>query len=434
MKAGSTSPLGPKDPIVSIVIVTYQSRSYLQTCLNSLFLNTPDIYELILIDNLSTDGTGKWMADYVGGMQIDTVIQNSANIGFGPAVNQGSLYARGRYLCLLNPDVVVEPGWLDYLLQAINSHTLASIVFPKILSLDGNLQEAGSVLGCDGTIYSVGFERDPLADDYSFSRFVDYGSAACWLMDKNDFCDNGGFDPIFERGYYEDVDFALRIKLQGKLVLYEPRSLVRHTRGASTASYKDAVAQREANRKRFIPRWRGYLRYQPELSELAEHSRFVIHHYPHAEIAARDGCAPERILLLVDGSFSDSRAQDEVLQAVKLSLELVNLNPKLRVTVTSCSSPIPTLLALYLKTHGVEVVRVGDGTNSAVALGNWLKTRMFHYSGVVVYSSCDDETLKGFLEETQSQAFICDFSDIIDAASFLDGLGVESRLITVGTR
>jgi hypothetical protein len=160
----------------------------------------------------------------------------------------------------------------------------------------------------------------------------------------------------------------------------------------------------------------------------------VIHHYPHAEIAARDGCAPERILLLVDGSFSDSRAQDEVLQAVKLSLELVNLNPKLRVTVTSCSSPIPTLLALYLKTHGVEVVRVGDGTNSAVALGNWLKTRMFHYSGVVVYSSCDDETLKGFLEETQSQAFICDFSDIIDAASFLDGLGVESRLITVGTR
>jgi glycosyltransferase involved in cell wall biosynthesis len=101
----------------SIIIPCWNQREFTQFCLQALFHHTRSPWELIVVDNGSTDGTAEYLAGVRDAAAIPvTLITNARNAGFPSAVNQGLQVARGEYLVLLNNDAVVTDGWLDQLI------------------------------------------------------------------------------------------------------------------------------------------------------------------------------------------------------------------------------------------------------------------------------------------------------------------------------
>ena len=103
----------------SVVIVNYNGRPYLKNCLNALLNNFDPNDEIILVDNASTDGSADDVAQ-----QFPTVrlIRSETNLGFSRGCNLGAQAATGKYLAFLNPDTVVVPGWLDALIESLETN------------------------------------------------------------------------------------------------------------------------------------------------------------------------------------------------------------------------------------------------------------------------------------------------------------------------
>ena len=111
-------------PRASVIIVNYNGREYLEECLHLLLNKDCRDYEVILVDNASTDGS----AEYVEQAFPEVlVIRNEVNQGFGQGNNVGVQWAKGEYLAFLNPDTVVELGWLEALIAALEADPLAGL-------------------------------------------------------------------------------------------------------------------------------------------------------------------------------------------------------------------------------------------------------------------------------------------------------------------
>src|SRR5204863_9975673 len=106
---------------------------------------------------------------------------------------------------------------------------------PRLLNRDSSLQEAGGVIGSDAQTRSLGDGRSSKDLEYRFRRAVDYGSAACMLVERSAFLEAGGFDSVYGIGYFEDVDLCFELSRRGFVIVYEPRSTVVHVRAASSS-------------------------------------------------------------------------------------------------------------------------------------------------------------------------------------------------------
>jgi glycosyltransferase involved in cell wall biosynthesis len=123
----------PVDRLTSVIIPCWNQLEFTRKCLHALFRQTAPSWELIVVDNGSTDGTGSYLAGVQDASPAPvTVIANSTNRGFPAAINQGLQYARGEYIVLLNNDVVVTEGWLPQLIG------LASIGRTTEISREGD--------------------------------------------------------------------------------------------------------------------------------------------------------------------------------------------------------------------------------------------------------------------------------------------------------
>jgi len=122
--------------LTSIVIPTHNQLAYTRECLASIRQRTDEPYELIVVDNGSTDGTVEYLHSLAG----VTVISNPENRGFPVAVNQGIRAARGRHLLLLNNDCIVTTGWLGRLLRALGSDPRIGLVGPVSNCVSGEQQ------------------------------------------------------------------------------------------------------------------------------------------------------------------------------------------------------------------------------------------------------------------------------------------------------
>jgi GT2 family glycosyltransferase len=113
-----------KAGLSSIIIPCWNQLEFTRGCLDALFRRTGSWYELIVIDNGSTDGTGAYLAGLRESVPVSmTVITNEANRGFPAAANQGLQAAKGEYLVLLNNDAVVTDGWLEGLIAVAGQAT-----------------------------------------------------------------------------------------------------------------------------------------------------------------------------------------------------------------------------------------------------------------------------------------------------------------------
>lgn len=235
-------------PFVSIIIPVFNKLEYTRTCLETLCGATPEgSYELIIVDNGSTDGTKQFLEN----LPIPTrIITNSENEGFARACNQGAKKATGEFLLFLNNDTEPQPGWLDALVEAARRHS-AGAVGCKLLYPDGRVQHAGIAL-IDGLPDHPNRFAPSDSPEVNRIRELDMVTGACILINRELFFTLEGFDEIYRNGV-EDVDFCLRVREAGYPVIYQPRAEVIHHEGTSEGRFDNV----RGNLEIFFRRWQG---------------------------------------------------------------------------------------------------------------------------------------------------------------------------------
>jgi len=147
--------------------------------------------------------------------------------GFAAAVNTGAAQARGRFLCLLNADTEVQPGWLDALLDAARSDGSIGAAAPVLLNPSGAINSAGSEYNPDNGCFQHVAEA-PAGDALSDR---DMATAACLLIRRWVWDAVGGLDEAFRLGYWEDTDLCMRIRRAGRRIVVAPAARVTHHEG-----------------------------------------------------------------------------------------------------------------------------------------------------------------------------------------------------------
>lgn len=210
---------------VSIIIVSYNSSSFIEACIKSILdhSNGSDyLLDIIMVDNNSMDHTVQIVKENYPMVRI---IENEINSGYGSANNLGVNYAIGKYLIIINPDTVVEHGWLESLIGPLS--TIPKIITsPKILIYDGSaISTSGNRIHYTGLAFAGEFGKMP--DTSIIAKYISGISGCCFAIRKDDFIKLGRFDEsIFM--YHDDVDLSWRAHLMGFKILYNPSSIVKH--------------------------------------------------------------------------------------------------------------------------------------------------------------------------------------------------------------
>ena len=196
-----------------------------------------------------------------GGVRL---LELGCNRYFGEANNIAAEAASGRYLCLLNNDAFVQPGWLGELIEPLASDPAIGATGPLFLFPNGTIQEAGAAINDGG--YPIRFGRGNRLDAAGTlqPKVVDYSSGATFLIPRDLFLQAGGFDLAYEPSYYEDTDLCFKLQALGRKILFCPQSKVIHVEGSAANDDPGAEARRtalgEVNRGKFVARWGKYLK------------------------------------------------------------------------------------------------------------------------------------------------------------------------------
>jgi GT2 family glycosyltransferase/SAM-dependent methyltransferase len=246
------------EPLASLIVTAHVGADVTAACLRSIAERTEGpAFEVIVVDDAAdADNARLWEA--VDGAQI---LVNDPGIGYLRSVNRGAAAARGRYLVLMNNDVEVTPGWLRALVRRAESAADVTGVAAKLVYPDGRLQEAGGIVYRDGSAANFGNGGDPAFHEFNYVREVDYGSAACLLVQADAWDALGGYDERFLPMYYEDADLCFGLRANGGRVLYEPTAVVVHHEGATAGTDLSSGSKRhqELNRPKFVEKWQTEL-------------------------------------------------------------------------------------------------------------------------------------------------------------------------------
>lgn len=250
-------------PVTSIVLVLFNRAELTLQCLYSILKSQCDPYEIIIVDNASTDATRELLKRLKG----VRIIENETNLHYLRACNQAARHARGEFLLLLNNDAQLQGDSISAALKTLTSSADIGAVGGRIILPDGTLQEAGSIIWQDGSCLGYGRGESPFAPEFMFKRDVDYCSAVFLLTRRAQFLAAGGFDEAFAPAYYEETDYCVRLWKEGKRVVYDPGVSVLHYEFASSASKQTAIVLQAEHREIFVARHREWLAAQPFFSE-----------------------------------------------------------------------------------------------------------------------------------------------------------------------
>lgn len=227
-------------PSISVIIPNWNGAQYLPTCLAALRRQTYRDFEVIVVDNASTDGSRELLARDYPEVRLVTLPENR---GFTGACNAGLRAARGEWLILLNNDTEADPGWLAAIADAGVRHPEAGLIASKIMLFDRRdvFHTAGDFYRVDGLPGNRGvWQRDVgqyQREEYVFSAC---GGAATYrraMLEEVELLDEDFFYSC------EDVDMAWRAQLAGWRCLYTPQAIIYHrlaaTGGGATASFYD---------------------------------------------------------------------------------------------------------------------------------------------------------------------------------------------------
>lgn len=250
-------------PQVSVTIVTYNSARFIRPCLDSLLRQSGVRFDITVVDNASSDETCDLLEPFRSRIQT---LRNTENIGFAAAQNQAIARTRGEWVLVLNPDVVMRPGFLAALYETGRAAGAVGTVCGKLLSINSNLEPAPEPAIDSAGMYFTPemrhFDRgwhEP--DDGRFDRveYVFGASAAAALYRREMIEDVAGtgefFDPDFF-AYREDADVSWRAQLLGWKCIYTPNAVAYHVRRVSPLNRRSvpAVLNMHSVKNRFLMR------------------------------------------------------------------------------------------------------------------------------------------------------------------------------------
>jgi len=228
----------------SIIIVNYNAGELLENCILSVLKSDFDDFEVILVDNASTDQSHIICKEKFPNI---TLIENKENLGFCEGNNVGFRYAKGDFIVLLNPDTEVESNWLKELHKAYEIHG-EGLYQAKLMNLEDKIRfdSAGNMLTLFGFLYIRGLNEKDQGQFEEIEK-VGFPSGACLFTSRTTLKKLDHFDPYLF-AFYEDISLAWRAALIEIKSYYVPKSIVFHKSGHSFKKGEKKIYLMQRNR------------------------------------------------------------------------------------------------------------------------------------------------------------------------------------------
>lgn len=227
---------------VSVIIVNFNGKRFLQDCLSSLLKQTYAPCEVILVDNASHDGSVAFVQEHFPHVKIFT---QKENLGFAGGSNAGIREACGEYILTLNNDTIVSPDFIEDLIKPLTNDPSIGMCASKMVFPDGRINSAGICISRSGAAWDRG-GGEPDRGQYDSAEEVFGPCAGAALYRRTMLDEIGLFDEDFFL-FMEDVDLAFRARLAGWKCMYVPKARVVHIHGG-TAGYKSDISIYYGNR------------------------------------------------------------------------------------------------------------------------------------------------------------------------------------------
>ncbi|MEO8727522.1 MAG: glycosyltransferase family 2 protein [Acidobacteriaceae bacterium] len=232
-------------PLISVVIVSWNAKRYVDECLSSLYSDRQVCFEVIVVDNGSSDGTPEMVCASYPQARL---VRNSENLGFARANNIGIEISRGKYLFLINSDVNVPPGCLSRLLSYMEEHPEIGLLGPQMRGADGSVRRSCMRLPTVANAFCRTFAIDMLTKnasglrsqlmlDFSHDKIADVEvlNGWFWVVRRQALDQVGLLDPRFFI-YAEDLDWCHRFRKAGWRLVFYPEAYAVHYGGSSSAA------------------------------------------------------------------------------------------------------------------------------------------------------------------------------------------------------
>lgn len=233
---------GASDPLLSLVVLAWENLALTKSCVASLRDHTDVPYELIIVDNGSSDEASSWATK-----AADTPVLHDVNLGFAPGMNSGLAVANGQVVVFINNDTQFPPGWASTLLDTFETHPDAGIVLPAVT----------------GGANPVSVYEEPEDTIRTIDPFTALPSGVVYAMERNFTETIGGWDERYRLASREDLDLLFTTWVAGRSVILDARVLVEHVGNATATTMLDDRDEVWAeNWDRFVDKWTD-----PNLSE-----------------------------------------------------------------------------------------------------------------------------------------------------------------------
>ncbi len=245
-------------PLVSIVVLNYNSKEVVERCLKSVLNSNYPHFEVIFVDNASTDGGFEFAKALFGSETCIRFILNSDNFGFAEGNNIGARETRGKYVIFLNNDTEVEKEWLNAIVSIMEADPTIGACQSKIRKMDNPeiLETAGGVLDYCGFPHGRGLSE---YDNGQFDRVEEIfaSKAVSMTVRRSVLKEVGLFDPKFFI-YCDEADLCWRIRLRGYKVVFVPKSIVYHKGQGTTRKQASSFLTFHATKNHFAVLIKNY--------------------------------------------------------------------------------------------------------------------------------------------------------------------------------
>ena len=251
---------------VSIIIVNYNTRDLLRDCLESAGKTVSALdYEVVVVDNASRDGSVEMLRREYPSVRV---IANETNRGFGAANNQALRLMEGRYALLLNSDTILKENAVQALYDFMEDHPDAAMACGQLLNADGSKQNSVAAFP---TLLTLAMNMPVLEylfpGQYPSKRYprhepveVDSCIGACMIVRKEAIDRVGGFDERYFF-FFEETDWALRMRKAGWKVYHVPEAFIYHLQGKSVGADVRSRYHFYRSRYQYFKKWGSPLSY-----------------------------------------------------------------------------------------------------------------------------------------------------------------------------
>lgn len=279
----SSQPESRPGPRVSVVIVVWNAKKYVQECLASLREHCARAcFEVIVVDNASTDGTTELIAQEFPEFKL---IRNSDNLGFAKANNIGIAQSSGDYVCLVNSDVKFLDDCITPMIEYLSENPRVGMLGPKMLSTDGKVWRSTMRFPtlwnhfCRALCVDVAFKKSRLFGGLLMSDFDHQATTPVEVLNgwfvvvrRSSLERVGLLDPQFFM-YGEDVDWCYRFHQAGEGVVFFAEAGAIHYGGASSSH-----APLRFYLELYRATWQYWKKHRGGLAQLGFLAAFAVHH------------------------------------------------------------------------------------------------------------------------------------------------------------